>query len=131
MPVPNSLSAAGHALKIVAIDDSKTVLASLRRALEREGFVVQTACDPSELGAPDVASAAAVVVDVQMEHVFGDDVVTFLRQVWQVSAPIFLFSSLPLAELKERAQSAGASGAVCKADGIPALLAELQGALRR
>lgn len=115
--------------KIVAIDDSKTVLAALRRELERAGFVVQTACDPSEISQEDARSARAVVVDVQMEHVFGDDVVSFLRDVWQVSMPIFLFSSLPLAELERRAAASGASGAVCKADGVELLLDKLKRSL--
>jgi len=118
------------ARKIVAIDDSRTVLASLRRALEQAGFAVQTACDPSELSASDAQSATAIVVDVQMEHVFGDDVVSFLRDVWQVSAPIYLFSSLPRSELSERARSAGANGAVCKTDGVAVLLAQLNEALQ-
>lgn len=116
--------------KILAIDDSKTVLVSLRRALEQAGFAVQTACDPSEISAQDARAAAAVVVDVQMEHVFGDDVVSFLRDVWQVSAPIYLFSSLPISDLRQRARSAGADGAVCKSDGIDALLSQLREALR-
>lgn len=116
--------------KILAIDDSKTVLASLRRALEQAGFAVQTACDPSEISAQDAQTAAAVVVDVQMEHVFGDDVVAFLRDVWKVSAPIYLFSSLPIEDLNQRARSAGANGAVCKSDGIDALLTQLNIALQ-
>jgi DNA-binding response OmpR family regulator len=114
----------------LAIDDSKTVLASLRRALEQAGFAVQTACDPSEISAQDAQTAAAVVVDVQMEHVFGDDVVAFLRDVWKVSAPIYLFSSLPIEDLNQRARSAGANGAVCKSDGIDALLTQLNIALQ-
>ncbi|HEX6243403.1 MAG TPA: response regulator [Polyangiales bacterium] len=116
--------------KILAIDDSKTVLASLRRALEQAGFAVQTACDPAEISALDAQSAAAVVVDVQMEHVFGDDVVSFLRDVWNVSAPIYLFSSLPIQDLNQRARSAGANGAVCKSEGVEALLAQLNRALQ-
>jgi two-component system chemotaxis response regulator CheY len=121
----------GQRRKLIAIDDSKTVLVALRRALEEAGFDVQTACDPGEIAPTDAQRAAAVIVDVQMEHVFGDDVVSFLREAWQVSVPIFLFSSLPLAELVTRAQAAGASGAVCKADGVGALLQALNEALKR
>jgi two-component system alkaline phosphatase synthesis response regulator PhoP len=117
--------------KLVVIDDSRTVLATLRVALQQAGFEVQTACDPGEISPDDAQSAAAVVVDVQMEHVYGDDVVSFLRGAWQVSVPIFLFSSLPIEELVVRAQAAGASGAVCKTSGVPALIAELKKALER
>lgn len=130
MSVSEAVGQASAMRKILAIDDSKTVLASLRKGLERAGFAVQTACDPAEVSAEDAQSAAAVVVDVQMEQVFGDDVVSFLRDVWQVSAPIFLFSSLPIAELQVRARAAGANGAVCKSDGIDALVSQLNRALK-
>jgi DNA-binding response OmpR family regulator len=119
----------GQRRKVIAIDDSKTVLVTLRCALQDAGFDVQTACDPGEVAPADAQRAAAVIVDVQMEHVFGDDVVSFLREAWQVSVPIFLFSSLPLDELSARARAAGANGAICKTDGVAALLRALNDAL--
>jgi hypothetical protein len=69
------------------------------------------------------------VVDVQMEQVFGDDVVQFLRDGWQVAAPIYLYSSLPRHDLERRAARSGATGFVCKADGVSALAAEVQRAM--
>ena len=131
MSVTEHVLSSSQRRKVIAIDDSKTVLVTLRCALQDAGFEVQTACDPSEVSPTDAQRAAAVIVDVQMEHVFGDDVVSFLREAWQVSVPIFLFSSLPLAELTTRAQAAGASGAVCKTDGVGALLKALNEALER
>ena len=112
--------------KAVAIDDSKTVLASVRHALEGLGFRVTTATDPSELKPETCQEASLIVVDVNMEQVFGDDVVTFLRESWQVNAPIFLYSSIPISELEKRAKLAGASGAVCKSDGVAALVARVR-----
>ena len=129
MPVTDAIRTPGARRKIVAIDDSKTVLVTLRRALQEAGFDVQTACDPGEVSARDAQQADAVIVDVQMEHVYGDDVVSFLRGAWQVSVPIFLFSSLPIEELRARARAAGANGAVCKSSGVAALIAELNRAL--
>jgi two-component system chemotaxis response regulator CheY len=129
--VTDAIRMPGARRKIVAIDDSRTVLASLRRSLTEAGFEVQTACDPGEVSPSDVEQAAAVVVDVQMEHVYGDDVVAFLRGAWQVAVPIFLFSSLPIEELRTRARAAGANGAVCKSDGVAALISELNRALER
>jgi DNA-binding response OmpR family regulator len=108
--------------KAVAIDDSRTVLASVRMALEGLGFRVTTATDPSELQPEILQEANLIVVDVNMEQVFGDDVVTFLRESWQVNAPIFLYSSIPISELEKRAKLAGASGAVCKSEGVAALV---------
>jgi DNA-binding response OmpR family regulator len=115
--------------RIVVIDDSLTILASVRRALEQRGFAVQTASDPAELATGDVQQAALVVVDVQMEQVFGDDVVRIMREVWEVTAPILLYSSLPITELTVRAQASGATGAVCKANGVGALCEQVEKAL--
>jgi DNA-binding response OmpR family regulator len=115
--------------RIVVIDDSVTILASVRRALEQRGFAVQTASDPAELASGDAQQAALVVVDVQMEQVFGDDVVRIMREVWEVTAPILLYSSLPLTELVVRAQASGATGAVCKANGVGALCEQVERAL--
>jgi two-component system chemotaxis response regulator CheY len=112
--------------RAVAIDDSRTVLASVRHALEQLGFQVITATDPSQLSPEQVQEAHLIVVDVNMEEVFGDDVVSFLRESWQVRAPIFLYSSLPLSELEKRAKGAGADGAVCKGDGVAALVARVR-----
>lgn len=108
--------------RVVAIDDSKTVLATVRAAFERLGVEVVTAEDPSELAPGIFQRADLIVVDVQMEQMFGDDVVSFLRDTWQVEAPIYLYSSLPQEELDRRAAAAGADGAVCKARGVSALV---------
>lgn len=121
-----SLNQATSVQKAIAIDDSRTVLASVRLALERVGFDVITATDPSELTPEQVREANLIVVDVNMEQVFGDDVVAFLRDCWQVSAPIYLYSSLPQAELDRRAAQAGASGAVCKGEGVEALVQRIR-----
>jgi DNA-binding response OmpR family regulator len=107
---------------VVSIDDSRTVLATVRAAFERLGVEVVTAEDPSELAPGVFQRADLIVVDVQMEQVFGDDVVSFLRGTWQVEAPIYLYSSLPQDELDRRAAAAGADGAVCKSRGVQALV---------
>jgi DNA-binding response OmpR family regulator len=112
--------------RVTVLDDSRTVLASVRHALEQVGAEVDTATDASELDPGKVRRACLIVVDVNMEQVFGDDVVAFLRDRWQVSAPIYLYSSLPHDELSRRARAAGATGAVCKADGVDALVAQVQ-----
>ena len=114
---------------ITVLDDSRTVLASVRHALEQAGAAVDTATDPSELDPEKVRAASLIVVDVNMEQVFGDDVVSFLRDRWQISAPIYLYSSLPIEELLKRASAAGANGAVCKNDGVGALVRKVREAL--
>lgn len=114
---------------VVALDDSATVLAMVRIALEPLGLRVSSASDASELVPEEVRRAALIVVDVQMEQVFGDDVVRFLRDCWQVTAPIYLYSSLSREELERRAERSGATGFVCKAEGVSALAAKVKQAL--
>jgi DNA-binding NarL/FixJ family response regulator len=112
----------GGATRVVVLDDSKTVLASVRHAMEKQGFEVRTATCPSELSPEEARVAHVFVVDVHMQEVFGDDVVSFLRDQWEVTAPIYLYSSVEQEELERRAQRAGATGAVCKARGVDALV---------
>jgi DNA-binding response OmpR family regulator len=112
--------------RVIALDDSRTVLATLRAAFERLGVELITAEDPSELAPGVFQTASLIVVDVQMVHMFGDDIVLFLRENWQVKVPIFLYSSLPKDELERRAAAAGANGAVCKQEGVDALIARVK-----
>jgi DNA-binding response OmpR family regulator len=121
-----SQPAAAAARTVIAIDDSRTVLASLRHAFERLGLQVVTAEDASEISSEDFGRASLIVVDVQMEQMYGDDVVLLLRQNWQVQAPIYLYSSLPQGDLERRAAASGADGAVCKDQGVEALVARVK-----
>ena len=114
------------ARRVIALDDSRTVLATVRLAFEKLGHQVVTAEDPSELTPEEFRNADLIVVDVQMVHVFGDDIVSFLRDSWQIDTPIFLYSSLPQEDLDRRASAAGADGAVCKSLGVDALVARVK-----
>lgn len=122
MHLTHKPGSAGH---IVVLDDSKVVLAAVREALTRAGYQVHTAQDPSELVASELREVSAMVVDVQMTQVFGDDVVRFLRGRWNLSVPILLFSSLSIEELESRASAAGADGAVSKQQGVEALVTRI------
>lgn len=113
---------AQHAPKVVLLDDSPTVLAALRMRFVKLGCDVRTASDAAQLNPDEVREATLIVVDVQMEQVFGDDVVSLLRESWNVTAPIYLYSSLPHEELERRGRASGATGFVCKADGVDALV---------
>jgi DNA-binding response OmpR family regulator len=116
----------GAARRIIALDDSSTVLATVRIAFEKLGLEVITAEDPSELSPDEFRKADLIVVDVQMVHVFGDDIVTFLREDWQVDTPIYLYSGLAQDDLERRASAAGADGAVSKSLGVNALVARVK-----
>jgi DNA-binding response OmpR family regulator len=122
----NTFQTSRSGRRVILLDDSRTVLARLRNAFEGLGLEVITAEDPSELNPEAFHHASLIVVDVQMVHMFGDDIVLFLRESWQVKTPIYLYSSLPQDELDRRAAGAGANGAVCKAQGVDALIAHVK-----
>lgn len=107
---------------VVVIDDSRTVLASAEAMLRRTGFDVVTAADPSSLEVERVRAADVVFVDINMDQVFGDDVVSILRESWQVACPIYLYSTIDGEELATRAKAAGAAGGICKSGGTQALV---------
>lgn len=100
--------------RILVIDDSEVVLEAAAAALEEAGYEVLTSTAPR---APDGA-IDFVLLDVQMPDVFGDDVARYFRDELGVTAPIYLFSSVPEEELRERAEAAGATGYLCKGWGL-------------
>lgn len=100
--------------RILVIDDSEVVLEAAAAALEEAGYEVLTSTAPR---APDEA-IDFVLLDVQMPDVFGDDVARYFREELGVTAPIYLFSSVPEEELRERARAAGATGYLCKGWGL-------------
>jgi DNA-binding response OmpR family regulator len=103
--------------RIVIIDDSEMILKLTKTALEAAGFVVQALDNPGDF-APSEDPPDLILVDVNMPQFFGDDVVTYLRDEWSISTPIYLFSSVAEAELERRANDCGAQGYISKNWGL-------------
>jgi DNA-binding response OmpR family regulator len=111
---------------ILVMDDSEIVLGTVKAVLEDSGFAVCTAANLAQFEAHLAATRPdAVVLDVRMPEIYGDDVGAILREVRKTNAPILLFSSLDDSVLAARAAEAKLDGYVSKNAGVGALLAHL------
>jgi len=108
---------------ILLLDDSEIVRAAAAHCLEREGYAVTTVSSIDELEEKgDPQSADLILLDVEVQQLFGDDVGMVLRKVRGITRPIWLYSSKPSAELAERVQDAGLDGFISKSDGLEVLV---------
>jgi DNA-binding response OmpR family regulator len=108
---------------ILLLDDSEIVRAAAAHRLERAGYAVTTVSSIDELeekGNPQ--GADLILLDVEVQQLFGDDVGMVLRKVRGITRPIWLYSSKPSAELAERAAEAGLDGFISKSDGLDVLV---------
>lgn len=109
--------------RVLLVDDSPFILELVSDALLDLGYDV--AC-VTELDRLDEALAPRrpdlMLVDVQMPEAYGDDVASSLREDRGVETPIYLFSSLPDAELETRAQASEIEGFIPKRIGIEAIV---------
>lgn len=103
-------------LKVLAIDDSKTIREMLRHTLSQGGFEVHVADDgvdgleKLECVAPDV-----VITDINMPRLDGFGVIEKIRSQKVYSAlPILVLTTESAQDLKERAKNSGATGWVVK-----------------
>ena len=103
-------------LKILAIDDSRTIREMLRLALEGAGFDVHLANDGQEgvealpRIAPDI-----VITDINMPRLDGFGVIDAIRGGAVLNAlPILVLTTESAQELKDRARQAGATGWIVK-----------------
>ena len=111
---------------IVIIDDSLLVLKLAKLALERVGYRVQTLIDPGEFdpetgGVPDL-----LLVDINMPQFYGDDIVSYIKDTWQLTAPILLFSNVSEKELADAVGRCGADGYISKHWGMDEMIASVK-----
>jgi two-component system response regulator FixJ len=92
---------------VVVIDDDPAVRASLRFALEIDGFAVQVFATSDELLARETLPAGAcLVVDYLLPTMNGLELIAALRRRG-VSAPAILITSDPPARLRREAAAVG------------------------
>ncbi|RYH00952.1 response regulator [Salipiger sp. IMCC34102] len=103
-------------LRILAIDDSRTMRGLLRASLEEAGFDVTTAEDGIdgmerlEAVAPDV-----IITDINMPRLDGFGVIEAVRKSDEGrSVPILVLSTESGVEMKDRARRSGATGWIVK-----------------
>lgn len=103
-------------LRILAIDDSRTMRDLLRASLEEAGFDVTTAEDGVDgierlkAAAPDV-----IITDINMPRLDGFGVIEAVRGSEEAaSVPILVLSTESGADMKDRARRIGATGWIVK-----------------
>ena len=112
--------------RVLIVDDSPIVLAAARHVLVEAGYDVHTHSGVEELGEQGANGFDLILMDVQMPQLFGDDVAAVLRNDREIRTPIYLFSTLPAAELDQRAKDARVDGYISKDLGMAHLLSEVR-----
>jgi DNA-binding response OmpR family regulator len=112
--------------RVLIVDDSPIVLSAAKHALVEAGFDVETRASVEEVGARGVEGIHLILMDVQMPELYGDDVASVLRHERQIATPIYLFSTLDEAELRQRAADARVDGYISKQAGTEHLVAEVR-----
>lgn len=116
-------------MRVLAIDDSRTIRDLVRRALEGAGIACETAEDGVEgverfrADPPD-----AVVTDLNMPRLDGFGVIEAIRGAGggPAAVPILLLTTESAAPLKARARALGATGWIVKPFEDEALVAALR-----
>lgn len=112
---------------ILLLDDSEIVRAAAVHCLEGAGYRVTAVSTIDELEEnADPGAADLILLDVEVEQLFGDDVGMVLRKVRGITRPIWLYSSKPDAELAERVADAGLDGFISKNEGLDVLVARVR-----
>jgi two-component system chemotaxis response regulator CheY len=103
-------------LKVLAIDDSRTIRELLRVAMQGAGFDYTSACDGVEGVArfsevvPDI-----VITDINMPNLDGYGVIDAIRKGdIENTVPILVLTTESGEKLKARARAAGATGWIVK-----------------
>jgi two-component system response regulator MprA len=119
-------------VKILVVDDERTVRESLRRALELEGYEVELASDGDEAlyrlgsnGEPDV-----VILDLLMPGTDGLEVCRRLRRDGR-RVPVLMLTARDEVENRVAGLDAGADDYVTKPFALEELLARVRALLRR
>jgi CheY-like chemotaxis protein len=113
--------------RVLLIDDSELVIEAVRDALEPDGVSVAALGDLTDLErARALLDFDLVLLDIQLPEVLVDQVAVLLRRRSRLTAPIVLLSSLPEAELADRARASRYDGYILKDHGIDGLTEEIR-----
>lgn len=103
-------------LRILAIDDSRTMREMLRASLASAGFEVHVATDGQE-GIDCLAEVRpdVIITDINMPRLDGFGVIEAVRNgTERPDLPILVLTTESAADLKERARKSGATGWIVK-----------------
>lgn len=115
--------------RILAVDDDKGILEVIRRALEKEGYLVDTLTDPKELNEEMLSYYQLILLDIMMPGTDGFSLCRKIRN--QVDCPIlFVTAKTEEADLVT-GLGIGADDYIKKPFGIGELRARVAAHLRR
>ncbi|MFV2072424.1 MAG: response regulator [Thermoanaerobaculales bacterium] len=101
--------------RILVIDDSPTVVHTIRRALEPAGYSVETLALLIELPQRlKTDPPSLIVLDLHMPALSGVRIAGLIRSFQPHEIPVVIYSSRPLTEIQEAAAEIGAVGFVEK-----------------
>lgn len=112
--------------RISIIDDSDLVLKLAKRVLEDAGYQVETYTDAGFFDPTTGAPPDLLLVDVNMPEFYGDDIVTFIKDTWNLRMPILLYSNRSEEELADAVRRCGADGYISKQWGLDQLVQKVQ-----
>ena len=103
-------------IKVLAVDDSRTMRELLKRALGDNGFEVHVAVDGVDgLDVLSVCSPDVVITDINMPRMDGFQFIEKIRSgPTSQRVPILALTTESAPELKKRARDAGATGWIVK-----------------
>lgn len=112
---------------ILIIDDSELILQMLTMICEQAGYRAVTCPDFSAVAPAVQAEVPAVILsDLNLPDLGGRDPVSALRAIDGLAAtPIVLISGIDPEELRQKAESLGADGAISKEIGMPGMMSAL------
>ena len=115
--------------KILAVDDDKGILAVIRKALEKEGYLVDTLEDPEKLELEKLNTYHLILLDVMM---LGIDGFTLCRRIRElVDCPILFVTAKTEEEALMTGLGIGGDDYITKPFGIGELRARVAAHLRR
>jgi two-component system, OmpR family, response regulator len=118
-------------MRLLVVEDEARLATALQRGLQAEGFAVDVAADgPSGLELARHGGYDAMVLDVMLPHLPGDELCAQLREAGNWT-PILMLTARAAAEEEARALDAGADDFLAKPFSYVVLLARLRALLRR
>ncbi|MFT8590401.1 MAG: response regulator [Acetobacter orientalis] len=117
-------------IRVLTVDDSRTIQIMLRKALEEAGYNVIQGCDGVE-GLEKLQEAppppAVIITDINMPRLDGFGLIEAVRkQEAYKHIPILVLTTESDPEKKQRARQAGATGWIVKPFSAEALVAAIR-----
>lgn len=114
---------------ILAIDDENGILSIIKSALEKEGYVVNTACDPKSISKEEYLKYDLILLDVMMPNIDGFSLCKEIRNL--VDCPIIFLTAKTMEEDIVTGLSIGGDDYISKPFGIKELRARVGAHIRR